>query len=89
MLGTNMVLGNVVEPRIQGRNLGISPFLILASLLLWGWVWGFIGMILAVPMLVIMKLVCDNVDFLNPVGILIGNLASAKTAQSSDKEETV
>ena len=40
MLAVNMVLGNFVEPKVQGRNLGLSPFIIIVSLSVWGWLWG-------------------------------------------------
>lgn len=72
MLGVNMLLGNLLEPRIQGKNLGISPFVILVSLSLWGWLWGFAGMVLAVPLMVIIKIICENVDYLYPVSVLLG-----------------
>ncbi|MDR3284741.1 MAG: AI-2E family transporter [Treponema sp.] len=86
MLGVNMILGNVVEPRIQGNNLGLSPFFILASLSVWGWIWGFAGMILAVPMMVILKIVCENVSFLRPLSILMGSASSAR--RDGRKKET-
>lgn len=73
MLLTNMLLGNIVEPRVEGGNLDISPFLILVSLSVWGWIWGFIGMILAVPFLVFIKIFCENVSFLKPMAIMLGN----------------
>lgn len=69
----NLVLGNIVEPKIEGENLGLSPFVILVSLTFWGWMWGFIGLILAVPMMVIVKIICENVSYLNGIAILIGN----------------
>lgn len=69
----NMILGNIVEPRIEGKNLGLSPFAILVCLSLWGYLWGFVGMLLAVPMTVIIKIVCENVDYLNGIATLIGN----------------
>jgi len=78
MLAVNMILGNFVEPKVQGRNLGISPFIIIVSLSLWGWLWGFLGMILAVPMIVILKIICENVDFLKPISIIIGSKISNK-----------
>ncbi len=68
-----MVLGNIVEPRWAGSDLGISPFIILVGLSLWGWMWGFIGMILSVPLLVIIKIICENIEFLKPIAVLLGN----------------
>jgi predicted PurR-regulated permease PerM len=76
MLGVNQILGNFIEPRVQGRNLGLSPFLILVSLSVWGWIWGFVGMILAVPMLVILKIVCENISELRPLSIMMGSASS-------------
>ena len=73
----NFTLGNVIEPRIEGSGLGISPFIILVSLSLWGYIWGFIGMVLAVPVLVIIKIICENIDMLKPVAIILGNSESA------------
>ncbi|MDR2102800.1 MAG: AI-2E family transporter, partial [Treponema sp.] len=73
MLGANMIIGNVLEPKIMGDNLGLSPIVVLLSLVLWGWLWGFAGMILAVPMMVIIKIICENVPFLEPVSILLGS----------------
>ncbi len=76
----NMILGNIIEPRIEGKNLGLSPFVILVSLSLWGYIWGFLGMILAVPLTVIIKIVCENIDDLKWLAIILGN---------GSKEETI
>ncbi len=82
----NMILGNIVEPKIEGENLGLSPFVILASLLFWGWMWGFIGMILAVPLMVILKIVCENVSYLHWAAILMGNKATDTQKELSSSE---
>jgi len=74
---TNMFIGNVLEPKIQGDNLGLSPFVILVSLLAWGWLWGFVGLILAVPMTVIVKILCENIPVLEPVSVILGSYKSA------------
>ncbi len=84
MLAVNMVLGNFVEPKVQGRNLGLSPFIIIVSLSVWGWLWGFLGMILAVPMMVILKIVCENIEFLQPLSILMGS-RTPETRGAEDK----
>jgi predicted PurR-regulated permease PerM len=73
LLGINMVLGYILEPKIIGDNVGISPFVVLASLVIWGWIWGFAGMILAVPMMVIIKIIFENISFLEPISILLGS----------------
>lgn len=73
ILVMNVFLGNVIEPRIEGENLGISPFVILVSLSLWGWLWGFLGLIVAVPLMVIIKIFCENISYLRPLGILLGS----------------
>ena len=73
ILTVNFTLGSILEPKWEGNDLGISPFLILVSLTLWGFVWGFAGMILSVPILVIIKIVCENIEPLKPVAALIGS----------------
>jgi predicted PurR-regulated permease PerM len=49
-LGANQVLGNIIEPRIMGRGFGVSPAIVLLSVLFWGWVLGPVGMFFAVPL---------------------------------------
>ena len=72
MIAVNFILGQLLEPRIEGERLGLSPFAILVSLALWGYIWGFIGMILAVPMTVIIKIFCENIPYLNIVATILG-----------------
>jgi predicted PurR-regulated permease PerM len=79
MLGVNQLIGNVLEPKIMGDNLGISPLAVLLSLTIWGYLWGFAGMILAVPMTVIVKIVCENVPVLEPVSVFLSSPRSVMT----------
>jgi predicted PurR-regulated permease PerM len=88
MLGSNMIIGNVLEPKIMGDNLGLSPLIVLMSLMLWGWIWGFAGMILAVPMMVIIKIICENIPFLEPLSILLGS-RKAVLAKKTEIEAVV
>ena len=72
VMTVNLILGNIIEPRWEGTDLGISPFIILVSLSFWGWMWGFVGMVLAVPLMVIIKIICENIEILRPVAIIMG-----------------
>ena len=65
------VIGSLLEPRMMGRGLGLSPLAILFALFFWGWLWGITGMLLAVPMLVILKSIADNVPSLKFFGALL------------------
>lgn len=88
MTSVNMVLGNILEPRIEGKNLGISPVIILISLSIWGYIWGFTGMLLAVPLIVIIKIICENIDYLKGLAILIGNDPRQQQAQTPAPEQS-
>lgn len=61
------VMGNVVEPQIMGKRMDLSPIIILLSLIFWGWLWGVVGMFLAVPVTSAIKIVFDNIPGLKPV----------------------
>ena len=86
MTTVNMVLGNILEPRIEGKNLGISPVIILISLSIWGYIWGFTGMLIAVPLMVIIKIVCENIDYLKGLAIIIGNDPRQQTQTPSQNQ---
>jgi predicted PurR-regulated permease PerM len=64
LMTVNVVLGNVVEPRLMGRGLGLSPLLVFFSLFFGAWLWGIPGMILAVPILAVIKIIFSNVPSL-------------------------
>ena len=67
------VVGNLIEPRLMGTRLDLSPLGILLSLIFWGWLWGLWGMILAVPIMSLIKITCENVDQLKPIAVLLGS----------------
>ncbi|MCX6175204.1 MAG: AI-2E family transporter [Ignavibacteriales bacterium] len=54
------IIGNIIEPKIFGDRLGLNPLVILLSLLLWGYIWGIVGMFLAVPLTAIGKIILSN-----------------------------
>lgn len=65
------VVGNILEPKIIGNYLNLSPILLLLSLFLGGFIWGIIGMILSVPIVSIIKIINMNFDKSRPIAILM------------------
>ena len=61
-----------LEPRIMGERLGLSPLVVILSLVFWAWVWGSLGMILALPLTMIVKILFESSSDLRPIGILLG-----------------
>jgi predicted PurR-regulated permease PerM len=65
------LVGNLLEPRLMGKGLGLSPLAIIFSLFFWYWLWGIPGTILAVPILAILKIVASNIPSLKFAAELI------------------
>lgn len=68
----NFVIGNVIEPRVMGRTLGLSAVVVFVSMLFWGWLWGPVGAFLAVPLTMTAKIILSYTDDLRWVAVLIG-----------------
>lgn len=83
-ISIEMVLGNIIDPRIQGVQLNISPLMILISLSFWGYIWGIAGMFLAVPIMSIIQIICLMVPSLKPIAII---LSSGKSYVREYKEK--
>ena len=71
-LAVNMIIGNIIEPRLMGRTMGLSPLVVLLSMIFWGWVLGLVGALLAVPLTMIVKIVAENSDDMRYVAVLLG-----------------
>jgi predicted PurR-regulated permease PerM len=63
--------GQLLTPMILGRRLALSPIVIFLGLIFWGWLWGVLGALLAVPIMVSIKIVCDHIEPLQPIGIMM------------------
>ena len=66
------IIGNLITPWLTSRASRMSPVAVFVGLLAWGWLWGVWGLLLGMPILMIVKAVCDRVDDLKPVGEFLG-----------------
>ncbi len=64
--------GNFLTPHVLGKKLTLNPVVILVSVLLWGWLWGASGALLAVPLVASLKIICDQIESLYPVAEFLG-----------------
>jgi predicted PurR-regulated permease PerM len=76
-----MIEGNYIMPKITTASVDLNAVTVLVSLIYWGWIWGGIGLILSVPITAAIKVVCDHVEPLKPIGLLLG------TDRGDEKEE--
>jgi predicted PurR-regulated permease PerM len=72
VFGLHLFALNVLYPKIIGKKMSLNPLAVTISLLFWGWLWGAMGLILAVPMTGALKIVFDHVDSLRPYGAWMG-----------------
>ena len=71
-LAVNTVLGNLIEPQLMGRRLGLSPLVVFLSLVFWGWVWGTFGMLLSVPLTVGARIFLEQREDTRHIAVLLG-----------------
>ncbi len=76
---TQNIIGNIIDPRLQGNQLNLSPFVILVALSVFGYVWGIVGMFLAVPLLSVLQIVFANMEETKPIAILMSSGNSFRT----------
>ncbi|MFC0199366.1 AI-2E family transporter [Paracoccus rhizosphaerae] len=67
------VMGNYVDPRVQGRQVSLSSLVVLITLLVWGWIWGIAGAVLAVPVTIATMIICAHIESLRPFALMLSN----------------
>jgi predicted PurR-regulated permease PerM len=72
VVGLHLFAFNVLYPKFLGGRLRLNPLAVTGALLFWGWLWGAMGLILAVPLTAAFKIVCDHVTSLRAVGCWLG-----------------
>lgn len=82
-----MVIGNIIGPKILSESLGVSSIVILLSLLFWTMIWGVAGAFLSVPIASIIRIICENVPQLNSIAVLMGNAALLPDNKESEEDK--
>jgi len=70
---TQMLFGNILEPKIQGDRLNLTPIMVLISLILWGWLWGIPGMFISVPLTSAINIILKEIDNKNIISAIISS----------------
>jgi len=76
----NAIFGNLIEPRLAGHGVGLSPLVVFLSLVFWGWVLGPVGMLLSVPLTASIKIVLDTSETTRWAAVLLGSAPRNKPA---------
>lgn len=79
-LAINVLFGNIIEPRLMGYGVGISPLVVFTGLVLWGWIFGPVGMLLSVPLTMTLKMALESNETTRWIAILIGSERDAEHA---------
>src|SRR6185503_7346098 len=72
VIASHLIAMNLLYPKILGKRLRLNPLAVTIALLFWAWLWGAVGLVLAVPITAAMKIVFDNIATLKPFGVWLG-----------------
>jgi predicted PurR-regulated permease PerM len=72
VFGLHLLAMNVLYPKVLGKRLQLNPLVVTISLLLWGFIWGAMGLVLAIPIMAAVKIICDHITSLRPIGEWMG-----------------
>jgi predicted PurR-regulated permease PerM len=68
----NTFESQVITPAVMGRRLPLNPVALFIGVIVWGYLWGVVGAIVAVPLLVTIKVICDHIEPLTPIAVFLG-----------------
>ncbi|EMH1203841.1 AI-2E family transporter, partial [Serratia marcescens] len=72
-IAINMVIGNILEPRVMGRGLGLSTLVVFLSLIFWGWLLGPVGMLLSVPLTIVARIALETTEGGYRLAVILGD----------------
>ncbi len=84
-----LVVGNFIEPKIMGNSLNISPFVVIVALVLWGAIWGIVGMLLSVPITVMLIIILAQFDNTKNLALMLSESGDISKFRTNDTLEDV
>lgn len=84
-ISIEMIIGNIIDPKLQGEHLNLSPFALLIFLSIWGYIWGIVGMFLAVPITGILQIILANIPSTRKFAIALSSGNSYIRKDQSEK----
>ena len=87
LLVVQFTMGNLVEPKIVGETLSLHPITVLLSLLLWGTLWGSVGMVLAVPLTATIHIILEQIEGGTPIARAMAGRLSLEEAEDEQVED--
>lgn len=86
VLSINVVIGNILEPKMMGRTLGLSTLVVFLSLLFWGWLLGTVGMLLSVPLTMALKIALESSPNTLRYAALLGDVPEENLKNTSEEK---
>ena len=85
----NTLYGNIIEPQLMGRRLGLSPLVVFVSLAFWFWVWGPLGGLLSVPLTIVVRLVLERSEEYHWLSVLLGSSSEPEVERPRPKRKVL
>lgn len=70
---TQLIIGNMIEPKLMGKTLNISPLVAIFALSFWGVLWGVTGMLISIPVTVIIVIICSHFEKTRPIAVMLSD----------------
>jgi predicted PurR-regulated permease PerM len=84
LIGLEILFGNILDPKLTGKTLNLSTLAILINLVFWGMIWGFVGMFLSVPLLMIIFIITAQFDSTRPIAVLLSARGNIPDIRNDD-----
>lgn len=83
--GAQLIMGQYVDPWLQGKYLSLSPLVVLISVVFWGWLWGIVGAFISVPLTILVVIACEQFERTRWIAIMLAEIDRSGNAADSGK----